>query len=340
MRPKSKQNQQPERVMSFGEHLEELRRRLILAILGVAPILIGSMFVADWVIELLTRPVIERQLADQQGRHMIVTGMLEHFNSYFYVGLILTLLIGSPWLLYQLWLFVAPGLYLRERRFVHILAPMSIALALLSAAFTYYVMLPAILQFFSHWNSSVPGPPVASAPLPEGVVLPALPVLQHDPVNPAPGSMWVNSTISEMRVCIKPGDGGTPPVIRGSTLLGDNLVKQELRVAQYVDMVFNFALAFAAGFQMPVVVMLLGWVGLVKVAHLKKYRRHAIFGCALLGAFLTPGDPLSAALLGVPLYLLYEFGVLMLVWLPASRVRGDDPEDQSEPTPAEPGVQP
>lgn len=74
---------------------------------------------------------------------------------------------------------------------------------------------------------------------------------------------------------------------------------------------------------MPVVVLLLGWVGIVRVEMLKKYRRHAIFACALLGAFLTPGDPLSAALLGVPLYMLYEFGVLMLTWLPASKVRGD-----------------
>lgn len=313
--------------MSFGEHLEELRKRLIYSVLGIAPILIGSMFVADWVIELLTQPLIDEQIRSLQGRHMVVTGVLEHFNAYFYVGLVLTLLIGSPWLLYQLWKFVAPGLYLRERRFVHILAPMSVALALLSAVFTYYVMLPVIMQFFSHWNTSVPGHPVATAPLVEGMVLPTLPVLTADPPNPPLGAMWVNSTINEVRLCVQAAGEGTSAVVRGATLLGDNLIKQELRISQYVDMVFNFALAFAAGFQMPVVVLLLGWVGIVKVDFLRKYRKHAVFACAVLGAVLTPGDPLSASLLAVPLYLLYEFGLLMLKWLPASRVRGDRPED-------------
>lgn len=312
--------------MSFGEHLDELRKRLILAVLGVVPILVVAMYYADWFMDLLTAPLIKQQSASQQGRHMQVTGLLEHFNAYFYVGLMLTLLVGAPWLLYQLWQFIAPGLYLRERRFVYILAPMSVFFALVSAAFTYYVMLPAILQFFAHWNSSIPGAPVATAPLPADIILPTLPVLAADPDHPPVGAMWINTSINEMRLCIAAPSDSASPIIRGTTLLGDNLIKQELRISQYIDMVFNFALAFAVGFQMPVVVLLLGWVGIVRVELLKKYRKHAVMVCAVLGAFLTPGDPLSAALLGVPLYILYEFGLLMLQWLPASRVRGEKPE--------------
>lgn len=312
-----------DKVMSFGEHLEELRRRLGLALLGLLPILIASMLFAKSVMAFLLLPAERALHAANQPARMLVTGVLEGFNSYFYLALIMALLVGAPWLLYQLWLFIAPGLYAGERRFVYLAAPLSLVLTILSAFFTYYIMLPAILTFFVHFNLSLPNPPVTTAPLPAGVTLPVIPVLSADPPAPALGEMWINTSIDELRVCTHGAAGSVAAMVVGTPVSGAGLLSQQYKLSQYIDLLFNFSLAFAAGFQMPVVVLLLGWVGIITPELLKKYRRHALFTCAILGAALTPGDPLSATLLTVPLYILFELGLLLLKWFPASKVAGD-----------------
>lgn len=318
--------------MSFGEHLEELRRRLLWAVVGILPILIAALVIGKSVMGFMVLPVKQALADNGQYPRLQVTGPLESFNSYFYVSIVLTLLVGAPWLLYQLWLFVAPGLYASERRFAYVLAPLSVLLTILGALFTYYVMLPVILDFFIKWSASFPAEAIATAPLPEGVNLPAVPVLAADPPDPQIGQYWINSTLSEMRICLAAADGSTAPIIRGTALSSDGLIRQEFKVSQTIDMIFNFALAFAAGFQMPVVVLVLGWVGIVTTDMLRKYRRHAIMVCAVLGAALTPGDPLSMVLLTVPLVLLFELGLLLLTVLPASRVaRTSEPAGGENP---------
>ena len=174
---------------------------------------------------------------------------------------------------------------------------------------------------------------VATAPLPPDTTLVHVPVLAADPSSPKPGDTWVNSTIDEWRVCIK-ADEGAPPVIAGSPLSRSALISQQYKLSQYIDLLLNFALAFAAGFQMPVVVLLLGWVGIVTPQFLAKYRRHAILACAILGAALTPGDPLSATMLAVPLYILFELGLFLLKKFPVSKVAGRKPALVEQPPPA------
>jgi sec-independent protein translocase protein TatC len=260
-----------------------------------------------------------------------VTGLLEQFNSWFFLSVVIAVMIGAPWMLYQFWLFIAPGLYSSERRFAYVLIPLSIVLTLISAAFTYYVMVPIILNFFVGWNAELPMRSIATAPLPAEVTLPIFPVLAADPVDPPVGAMWINTTIHELRTCVSV-DGSGVEAVRGTPLVGSSLISQEYRVSQYVDLIFNLALAFAAGFQTPVVVLLLGWVGIVTPEMLKKYRKHAVMGAAVLGAVLTPGDPVSMIVLSVPLYLLFEFGVLLLRILPASRVAGKGADDAEQAT--------
>lgn len=313
--------------MPFGEHLDELRRRLGFALLGLVPILIGALVVGKQVIGFLMHPVENALIENGQSGRLQVTGPLESFNSYFYVALVLTVMAGAPWLLFQLWMFIAPGLYARERRFAYILTPLSLVLTVLSALFTYYIMVPVILDFFVKWNASFPVQRVATAPLPEGTTLPAFPLLAGDPPSPQPGQIWINTRINELRICVAAAGGAANgPLIRGTTLVTDTLLRQEFKVSQTIDMLFNFALAFAAGFQMPVVVLVLGWVGVVTPALLSRYRKHAIMVCAILGAALTPGDPVSMVFMTVPLIILFELGILLLKWFPASRVAGEEPE--------------
>jgi hypothetical protein len=180
-------------------------------------------------------------------------------------------------------------------------------------------MLPVILLFLIDFGSSVAKIDIPRAPTPEGLVLPRAPVLEADPTDPQPGEWWVNSTIKELRFCIAAGPDG--PVILSDALTRASGVIQQYRVREYIDLVLSMALAFAAGFQTPVVVLLLGWVGLIDHRWLGKQRKYAFFIAVIAAAALTPtGDPVTLSLLLAPLYLLYELGVFLLKFLPASRV--------------------
>lgn len=307
-------------IMPFGEHLEELRRRLIYALLGIAPIFVLSLLVGKPIVLFLMEPAREALRAADLPSKFQQTGVLEFFYAYMRISFIITILVGSPWVLWQLWLFVSPGLYPNERRFAYLLAPFSILLTVIGVAFMYYVMLPVVLAFFVNFGSvGLPGESAArTAPLAPGIVLPQTPVLEADPPDPQPGEMWINGPLKEMRVAVRERDGA--PLVLTIPLVGTGPVMQQYRVSEYVSMILSFALAFAVAFQMPVVVLLLGWAGIIQPAVLTRYRRHAIMVCAVLGAVLTPADPISMLLLAGPLYGLYELGVVMLGLLPAERV--------------------
>lgn len=305
--------------MSFGEHLEELRSRLIWALLGLVPFFFLGMYLATDILDFLIRPVQAKLMALDQAPQLQATGATEIFGVWMRIAFIFTLLGGSWWIIVQLWVFVKPGLYVHERRFVYLLVPMSIALTVLSALFLYFVMLPVILAFLIDFGSSVAKIDVPTAPVPDGIVLPQATVLEADPVDPKPGQWWVNSTVKELRFCIGAGPEG--PIILSDALTRASGVIQQYRVREYIELVLSMALAFAAGFQTPVVVLLLGWVGLIDHKWLGKQRKYAFFIAVIAAAALTPtGDPVTLSLLLAPLYLLYELGVFLLKFLPASRV--------------------
>jgi sec-independent protein translocase protein TatC len=313
-----------DKIMPFGDHLEELRKRLILALLGLAPILIISLVFGKAILGFLMEPIYAALAAGDQATNLQTTNFFEIFSAYMKISLVMSVLVGAPWIVYQAWRFIAPGLYAHERRFAHLLAPMSVVLTVLSAVFLYYVMLPTVLTFFVMFNASVPTQLVQTSPLAEGVSLQMATVLDADPVDPPVGAIWYNRTINQLRVCVPDKHG--VKVVKGSVMVGSAMISQQYKVADCVGMVLTFALALAIAFQMPVVVLLLGWAGIVTPAWLAGYRRYVMMICAGLGALLTPGaDPVSMVLLAVPLYLLFELGVFLLRVLPASRVAGDKP---------------
>lgn len=309
-----------DKIMPFGDHLEELRSRLIYALLGVLPILIVSLVIGKSVLNFLLHPIAAALEQGGMPPALQVTGPFEMFTAYMQVSIVLTILVGAPWIVYQLWRFVAPGLYSHERRFAYLLAPLSAVLTVCSGLFLYYVMLPTVLAFFVAFNASLPTIAVEARPLPEGIVLNIVTSLDADPVDPPAGALWYNRTINQLRICTTDAKGAK--TINGTSMVGSALIAQQYRVADCVGMVLTFALALAIAFQMPVVVLLLGWAGIVNPPMLTRYRRHAILVCAVLGAVLTPADPISMLLLAVPLYILYELGVFLLRALPAVRVSG------------------
>lgn len=316
--------------MTLGDHLEELRARIILALLGVVPILVLALLFGQHILTLLIEPLRDELRQANQPSGLLATNPLETFAVYIQISMIATVLIGSPWLLYQLWKFVAPGLYAGERKFVHILVPLSTILTLTSAAFLYFVVLPVILAFFISFGTQLgrdQSPIVERLP---GIVLPSAPIFPGDPPDPEPGQFWINTDTMQMRVCVQTRDGKIAVI--GAELVAGAGITQQYRVSEYVKTILNLALAFGIGFQTPVVVLLLGWAGIVERAWLARYRRYAIAVCTVAGAVLTPADPLSMILLAIPLYLLFELGMLLLVIFPPVGVGPLEPRDeQPEP---------
>lgn len=322
-------------VMPLGDHLEDLRRRIILALLGVVPIFFIGMYFSRTVLNILVAPLMRELSAAEPGASMQVTSVFEGFNTWIKTALIITLAVGAPWIVYQAWKFVAPGLYLRERRFVHLLAPLSAFLTALGMAFFYFVILHIALNFFVHFNQTLlERPPPPGVVVPENVVLPQVPLLAGDPAEPVAGQMWVNQQTNQMRIATGTGEGKVK--VWSLPMQGDSYVAQHYKVSEYLNMILTFGLAFAIAFQTPVVVLLLGWAGLVKEEWLRKYRKQAFLGCTLVGFFAAPPDALSMIAMMFTLYGLYEVGLLLLRIFPAERVaEGRMGRRRALPAPAE-----
>jgi sec-independent protein translocase protein TatC len=314
--------------MSIGEHLEELRKRLAFAILGVVPIFAVGLWYGHEILNFLVQPLLHALNEEDVAGAMQATQVLEGFLTYLKIGGVLAVVLGAPWIVYQLWKFIAPGLYARERRFVYVLAPMSIGFSVLGGAFMYYIMLPFALFFFVHFNDTLlhrpPTPIVEAAP---ETVIPAFPQFAGDPKEVHAGQIWINTERRAVRVAIWDPKAKTqadreknPPRILSLPLQSDSFVVQQYKVGEYVSLVLTFGLAFAVAFQTPIVVLLLGWTGLMSRKTLASYRKYAILVCTLIAAAITPPDFWSMVSLLVPMYALFELGLLLLWILPARKV--------------------
>ena len=141
--------------MSLGDHLEELRTRLILGLAGVAIALIFSLALGGWFVKLLMLPY--EFAASRAGieYNMQAFRTMEKFTIYLKASIILAVIIASPWIIYQIWLFVSSGLYKHERKFVHVVTPISVGLFIIGVVFFLFVVAPLVLSFAI--NFKLPG---------------------------------------------------------------------------------------------------------------------------------------------------------------------------------------
>jgi sec-independent protein translocase protein TatC len=305
-------------VMSFGDHLEELRKRLFLAALVPLPLAIGLFFVAPQIRAFLTAPVLDALRAEGLPAQLQVMSPIESLAVDMKLSLIGAILVSLPWVLYQAWRFVAPGLYAHERRFAHFLVPLSTILAATGLALMYVVILPLMLRGLIAMSGNTPT--VVEVTAASEAVGPTLPLLAQDPAAPAPGSSWVNTTEHTVRVAVPFGTEGTQAEILSLPMVRPGTLMQVYHLSNYINLIIMLALGTALSFQVPVVTLLLGWMGLVDAPMLRRWRKFAFFGALVVAAIVGPGDILSLGLLTVPLYLLYELGILLLIFAPASRV--------------------
>jgi sec-independent protein translocase protein TatC len=232
---------------NFISHLIELRNRLLRAIAGWLIAFIALFPFADKLYSLLAAPLLSKL---PQGAQMIATAVTTPFFVPMKVTMLTAFLISLPWMIYQCWAFIAPGLYAHEKRLIRPLLAAAVALFFVGMAFAYFVVFPVVFGFL-----------VGSAP-------------------------------------------------QGVAVMTD--------IAEYLDFVIGLFVAFGFAFEVPIAVVLMALMGWVTLAQLKESRSYVIVGAFVLGAIFTPPDIVSQCMLAIPLWLLYEIGLLVVRWLPQS----------------------
>jgi sec-independent protein translocase protein TatC len=225
---------------TFISHLIELRTRLMRSIVAVVVVLVCLFPWAKDIYAALAAPLLK---ALPQGSTMIATDVTGTFLVPLKVTLMAAFLIALPYVLYQVWAFVAPGLYQHEKRLALPVIFSSVVFFALGMAFAYFFVFPIAFGFFA---------------------------------------------------------GYTPA---GVQMMTD--------IDKYLSFVLTMFIAFGITFEVPVVVVVRVRLGVVSLDKLRSIRGYVIVGAFVVGAIFTPPDVLSQVMLAVPLWLLYELGLLV-----------------------------
>ena len=223
----------------FLAHLVELRSRLIRALLSVLVVLVCLLPFARKLYTALAEPLMARL---PEGASMIAIDVASPFLTPFKLSLLVAIMLAMPYILYQLWAFVAPALFKHEKRLARPLLFSSIALFYLGCAFAYFVVFPLVFGFLTR---------IA----PEGV---------------------------EMMTDI----------------------------SKYLDFVTTLFLAFGITFEVPIATIILVATGLTTADKLAAMRPYVVVGAFAVGMLLTPPDVISQTLMAIPMWLLFELGIL------------------------------
>jgi Sec-independent protein secretion pathway component TatC len=232
------------------------------------------------------------------------------FGVYLKCSIICAGVIASPWMLWQMWQFVAAGLYASERRTVTRYIPLSIGLMLAGVLFVYYFVLPWTLQFLMSFSINIPLPqefstPVTTQPTAAANVASFVQTLPGDPAAPQPYQLWFDTAGQRLKFFV---DGKIRVIQFGA----ENLASPMIMLPDYVDLVLGMVLIFGISFQMPLVVLALATLGIVEIEQLRAARKLVYFVLAIAAAVITPGDVFTATIaLMIPLCGLFEFGLFM-----------------------------
>lgn len=222
------------------EHLIELRGRLLKAVVVILVMFVGMYPFANELYMIVSEPL--RALLPE-GTQMIATEVASPFLAPFKLTLVLAVFAAVPFILYQAWSFIAPGLYQHEKKIAMPLLASSIFLFYAGAVFAYYVVFPLIFAFFTQAG---------------------------------PGGVAVMTDINS-----------------------------------YLNFVLKLFFAFGVAFEIPVATFILIWTGITTVESLSAKRPYVVIACFVVGMLLTPPDVISQTLLAVPMWVLYELGIIM-----------------------------
>ncbi|MCU1717863.1 twin-arginine translocase subunit TatC [Pseudomonas sp. 5P_3.1_Bac2] len=246
--------------MPLISHLAELRSRLLRCVIAVL-LLFGALFYFAQDIYTIVSAPLRAYLPE--GATMIATGVASPFLTPFKLTAWIAFFLSVPVILFQLWGFIAPGLYKHEKRLAVPLMASSILLFYAGMAFAYFLVFPIIFHFFASVT-------------PDGVAM-----------------------------------------------MTD--------INEYLSFILTLFFAFGVAFEIPVATFLLIWVGIVDVATLRKIRPYVVIGCFVVGMILTPPDIFSQTLLAVPMWLLFEVGLLCGSMIKKHQVEEEQAEQPDQP---------
>ena len=135
-------------VMSLGDHLEELRARVLLALVGLAVGVGVCLFFGTWLIRFIEMPYEQVRAHHKELQALAYLAPADAFIAYTKIAIIAGLIVSSPWVFYQLWMFVGAGLYPHEKRYVYMAVPFCVTLFVLGALFFLFVIARITLEFF------------------------------------------------------------------------------------------------------------------------------------------------------------------------------------------------
>ncbi len=310
--------------MSLGEHLEELRTRVIRSLLALVVAALLCIWPARWLlVNVIARPVILVLERHGQPTNLLATGPAETLVIYIKVVLFCGALIASPYVLYQAWAFVASGLYRHEKDWVYQLVPVSVGLFLAGATFMYALVLMVSLNFlvgFSSWfNLPATKPNALERALlgdnrtaqaetrpADGAAGGGIALLNSDPASPPIGSVWINLVDGQLKVRTSEG------ILETRMIRADqaSMIATHFRLSEYLTYVLILTLAFGFAFQIPLVVYFLVRSGIVSADQIANYRKVAIMMVVIFAGMIAPPDLLSHLLLAGPMIVLFEAGLL------------------------------
>jgi sec-independent protein translocase protein TatC len=325
MAQSSRQERDPvaETRMTIGEHLDALRASLVRSLLAFVLACLVCIWPAKYLLIVLARPY--QLILDKydQPASFLQTSPIEVLLIYVKVVIFAALVLSGPYIIYQIWSFVAAGLYKREKKWVYKLVPISVGLFVSGVVFMYVFVLLLALSFlvgFSDWLSlpspsptalerMIVGRSAASAPStqPGTFDAPMVPTLAKDPKDPPAGSIWFNAPERKLKF----HDANGTLSVRLHRDDRQPFVTTHFKIGEYLTFVLVLTVAFGLAFQMPLVVVFLVRTGIVPLKTFKKYRKVVILITVIIAGMIAPADLMSHALLSSAMILLFEIGLFV-----------------------------
>lgn len=252
--PPPSTDEQVNQAQPLVTHLIELRTRLLHSVGAVLLVFLGLYYFSNDLYQIISEPL---RTFLPEGSSMIATGVASPFLTPFKLTFMASVFIAMPFILFQLWGFIAPALYDKEKRLAMPLLFSSIVLFYLGMAFAYFVVFPLVFGFF--------------------------------------------------------------------TSVGPEGVQVMTDISLYLDFVLKLFFAFGMAFEIPIATVILVATGATTTASLGEKRPYIVVGCFVIGMLLTPPDVISQTLLAVPMWLLFEVGILF-----AKAIERERKEQQEE----------